>query len=214
AGRAERFCGPGGQPPAGAAPWASLFTERTGGETFALLMVMPPAPAALEGTRLPREVIFVIDNSGSMHGASIDQAKSALKMALGRLRPEDSFSVIRFNHTSDALFPEARAATPQHRALADRSVGRLRAEGGTEMLPALQQALDGQEHPGRLRQVIFLTDGAVGNEAQLFSAINERLGDTRLFTIGIGSAANSPFIREASLPCRPSLSFSRTRTAT
>ena len=111
-----------------AAPLASLFTERTGGETFALLMVMPPAPAALEGTRLPREVIFVIDNSGSMHGASIDQAKAALKMALVRLRPEDSFNVIRFNHTTDAVFPDARAATPQNLALADRYVGRLRAE--------------------------------------------------------------------------------------
>ncbi len=65
------------------------------------------------------------------------------------------------------------------------------------MLPALRLALDGREHPGRLRQVIFLTDGAVGNEAQLFAAIHERLGDSRLFTIGIGSAPNSHFMREA-----------------
>jgi Ca-activated chloride channel homolog len=185
------------QPHAEAAPLASLFTERKGGETFALLMVMPPAPAALEGARLPREVIFVIDNSGSMHGASIDQAKAALKMALRRLPPADSFNVIRFNHTTDALFPDARAATPQNLALAERYVGGLRADGGTEMLPALQLALDGREHPGRLRQVIFLTDGAVGNEAKLFAAINERLGDNRLFTIGIGSAPNSHFMRDA-----------------
>jgi Ca-activated chloride channel homolog len=185
------------QPHAEAAPLASLFTEQKGGETFALLMVMPPAPAALDGARLPREVVFVIDNSGSMHGASIDQAKAALKMALQRLRPADAFNVVRFNHTTDALFPDARAATPQNLALADSYVGRLRADGGTEMLPALQLALDGREHPGRLRQVIFLTDGAVGNEAQLFSAINERLGDSRLFTIGIGSAPNSHFMREA-----------------
>jgi Ca-activated chloride channel family protein len=185
------------QPNAGAAPLANLFTERKGGETFALLMVMPPAPAALDGARLPREVIFVIDNSGSMHGASIDQAKAALKMALGRLRPADSFNVVRFNHTTDALFSDARAATSQNLALADRYVSRLHADGGTEMLPALQLALDGHEHPGRLRQVVFLTDGAVGNEAQLFSAIHERLGDNRLFTIGIGSAPNSHFMREA-----------------
>ena len=65
------------------------------------------------------------------------------------------------------------------------------------MLPALRQALDGQEHPGRLRQVIFLTDGSVGNEAQLFTAIHDHLGDTRFFTIGIGSAPNSHFMREA-----------------
>ena len=65
------------------------------------------------------------------------------------------------------------------------------------MLPALRHALDGVGAPGRLRQVIFLTDGAVGNEAQLFTEIRARLGDSRLFTIGIGSAPNSHFMREA-----------------
>ncbi|HKQ67519.1 MAG TPA: marine proteobacterial sortase target protein [Methylomirabilota bacterium] len=185
------------QPSAEATPIATLFTERKGAETFAILMVTPPAAAAVDRPRLPREVIFVIDNSGSMHGASIDQAKAALKLALERLRPDDTFNVIRFNHTTDSVFPGARAATQQNLAAAHRYVGRLRADGGTEMLPALQQALDGREHPGRLRQVIFLTDGAVGNEAQLFSAIHERLGDSRLFTIGIGSAPNSHFMREA-----------------
>jgi len=180
-----------------ATPIATLFTERKGAETFAVLMVTPPAANALDGLRLPREAIFVIDNSGSMHGASIDQAKAALKMALDRLRPGDTFNVIRFNHTTDAVFPAARPATAQNLAAASRYVGRLYADGGTEMLPALQQALDGREHPGRLRQVIFLTDGAVGNEAQLFAAIHERLGDSRLFTIGIGSAPNSHFMREA-----------------
>jgi len=185
------------QPNAEATPIATLFTERKGTETFAVLMVTPPAATALDGLRLPREAIFVIDNSGSMHGASIDQAKAALKMALDRLRPDDTFNVIRFNHTTDAVFPEAQPATAQNLAAAIRYVGRLYADGGTEMLPALQQALDGREHPGRLRQVIFLTDGAVGNETQLFAAIHERLGDSRLFTIGIGSAPNSHFMREA-----------------
>ena len=180
-----------------ATPIATLFTERKGAETFAVLMVTPPAANALDGLRLPREAIFVIDNSGSMHGASIDQARAALKMALDRLRPGDTFNVIRFNHTTDAVFPAAQPATAQNLAAASRYVGRLYADGGTEMLPALQQALDGREHPGRLRQVIFLTDGAVGNEAQLFAAIHERLGDSRLFTIGIGSAPNSHFMREA-----------------
>jgi Ca-activated chloride channel homolog len=185
------------QPSAEATPIATLFTERKGAETFAVLMVTPPAAAAVDRRRLPREVIFVIDNSGSMHGGSIDQAKAALKLALERLRPDDTFNVIRFNHTTDSVFPGARAATQQNLAAAHRYVGRLRADGGTEMLAALQQALDGREHPGRLRQVIFLTDGAVGNEAQLSSAIHERLGDSRLFTIGIGSAPNSHFMREA-----------------
>ena len=185
------------QPSTEAAPIATLFTERKGTDAFAILMVTPPASGAPDAPRLPREVIFVLDNSGSMHGASIEQAKAALKLALDRLQPGDTFNVIRFNHTTDAVFSTAQAATAANLATATRYVGRIKADGGTEMLPAMRLALDGGEHPGRLRQVIFLTDGAVGNEAELFAAIHDRLGDSRLFTIGIGSAPNSHFMREA-----------------
>ena len=126
--------------------------SEVGADTFAVLMVTPPSASA-GGLRLPREMIFVIDNSGSMHGASIDQAKAALKLALERLRPDDTFNVIRFNHTTDSIFPDARPATSQNLGAAIRYVGRLRADGGTEMLSALRQALDGQTHPERLRPV-------------------------------------------------------------
>ncbi|HEU4368500.1 MAG TPA: marine proteobacterial sortase target protein [Methylomirabilota bacterium] len=184
-------------PVAGAVPAAVLLTEAKGDEVFALLMVMPPAPAAAARERLPREAIFVLDHSGSMAGASIQEAKAALKLALARLRPTDTFNVIRFNHRTDGLFQEARPATSQNLGAAERYVDALRANGGTEILPALVRALDGGEPPDRVRQVIFLTDGAVGNEHRLFEAIRERLGDSRLFTIGIGSAPNSHFMREA-----------------
>src|SRR6185295_7850862 len=161
-------------PVGGAAPSAVLLTEPQGPDLYALLMVVPPVPAARAQARVPREVIFVLDNSGSMHGASIEQAKAALKLALDRLRPTDTFNVVRFNHTTDAVFSGAQPATTQNLATASRYVGRIQADGGTEMLPALQLALDGHEHPGHLRQVIFLTDGAVGNEQQLFDAIHAR----------------------------------------
>ncbi len=184
-------------PVAGAAPSAALLTEPKGDEVFALLMVMPPAAPAVERDRLPREVVFVLDHSGSMGGASIEQARAALKLALARLRPADSFNVIRFNHTTDSLFARAQPADRQNLGAAQRYVDAIRADGGTEMLGALQLALDGGERTDRLRQVIFLTDGAVGNEARLFQTIRERLGDSRLFTIGIGSAPNSHFMREA-----------------
>jgi len=122
---------------------------------------------------------------------------AALKLALARLGPDDTFNVIRFDSTTDSLYREARPATPANLAAAAQWVEAIKAEGGTEMLPALTLALDGADHRGRLRQVIFLTDGGVGNEAQLFAAIRARLGDSRLFTIGIGSAPNSHFMREA-----------------
>jgi Ca-activated chloride channel family protein len=184
-------------PVMGAAPAAAVLAEDKGDEIFALLMVMPPAPPVVEADPLPREVVFVLDQSGSMGGASIEQARAALTLALARLRPADRFNVIRFNHTTDRLFAHAQPADRGNVVTAQRYVAAVRAEGGTEMLPALQLALDGADKADRLRQVIFLTDGAVGNEARLFQAIRERLGDSRLFTVGIGSAPNSHFMREA-----------------
>jgi Ca-activated chloride channel homolog len=184
-------------PVTGAAPEAVVLTEQQGDAVFALLMVMPPAVSAVERDRLPREVVFVLDHSGSMGGASIEQARAALKLALARLQPTDRFNVIRFNHQTHSLFLQAKPASRANLDAAQHYVDGIRADGGTEMLPALQLALDGSEAPGRLRQVVFLTDGAVGNEERLFQAIRERLGDSRLFTIGIGSAPNSHFMREA-----------------
>ena len=184
-------------PVTGAAPEAAVLTEPKGDEVFALLMVMPPAVTAVERDRLPREVVFVLDHSGSMAGASIEQARASLKLALARLRPTDGFNVIRFNHQTHSLFLQARPASRANLEAAQRYVDAIRADGGTEMLPALQLALDGDERADRLRQVIFLTDGAVGNEERLFQAIRERLGDSRLFTIGIGSAPNGYFMRKA-----------------
>jgi Ca-activated chloride channel homolog len=171
-------------PVPGAQPTTALLTEAQGDEVFALLMVLPPAAATVARERLPREVIFVLDHSGSMAGASIEQAKAALKLALARLRPADSFNVVRFNHRTDSLFGAPEPASRANLAAAERYVDAIRADGGTEMLPALLRALDGGER-------------AVGNEERLFQAIRERLGGSRLFTIGIGSAPNSHFMREA-----------------
>ena len=184
------------RPVSGAAPTAALLVEPQGEFVYALLMMMPGAASA-ERVRVPREVTFVLDHSGSMGGASIDQAKAALTLALNRLTPADTFNVIRFNHRTDSLFAAPQPASGANVRAAERYVAAIRADGGTEMLPALERALDATDGGGRLRQVIFLTDGAVGNESQLFAAIRERLADRRLFTIGIGSAPNSHFMREA-----------------
>ncbi len=177
------------------APRAALFTQREGEDSYLLLMIMPPA--AERAQRLPREVIYVIDTSGSMGGASIRQAKAALRLALERLRPGDRFNVIQFNSRTHTLFSSARDWNAQNRARAIDYVNGLRAGGGTEMASALRAALDGAEHRSRVRQVIFLTDGSVGNERGLFDLITKRLGDSRLFTVGIGSAPNGFFMRRA-----------------
>jgi Ca-activated chloride channel family protein len=185
------------EPTAGGIPTAAVFTEGREDGVYALLVVTPPALSAVAARHAPREVVFVIDNSGSMAGASIEQAKAALKMALARLTQADTFNVIRFNHTMEALFDAPRPAALDQVALAARWVDRLQATGGTEMRQPLERALAGGEGDGRLRQVVFLTDGGVGNEEELFAIIRRSLGDRRLFTVGIGSAPNSHFMREA-----------------
>lgn len=185
-------------PDTGTAPQAALFTEQRGGKTYALIMVMPPQAAALGNKRLPRESVFVIDTSGSMQGASLEQAKQALLLALDRLQPTDRFNVIQFNSVTDVLFSAPVSGDGEHVARAKDYVQHLRATGGTEMVPALSAALQESEaRAGLVQQVIFLTDGAVGNEDELFKLIHDRLGDRRLFTIGIGSAPNSHFMSKA-----------------
>jgi Ca-activated chloride channel family protein len=180
------------QPDVGQTPAASTFSERQDGEAYTLFMVIPPdheAPVAVTPSPAVREVVFVIDTSGSMFGESIQQARAALTLALDRLAAADTFNVIQFNDVTRSLFAAPRPATRENIARARRYVAGLRATEGTEMRPALERALGGTERPGRLRQIVFLTDGQIGNEAELFETIRQRLGDRRLFTVGIGSAA-------------------------
>ena len=186
-------------------PQAAFFTEQKDGKTYGLLMVMPPAAAAVKS--LPREVIYIIDTSGSMEGTSIVQAREALQLAVERLGASDTFNVIEFNSYAKALFEDARPASRNNIATAVNWVKQLRAQGGTEMALALNLALNGKENPSHVRQVIFLTDGAVGNEEQLFKLIADKLGDSRLFTVGIGAAPNSHFMTKAAQTGRGTFTY-------
>jgi Ca-activated chloride channel family protein len=184
-------------PQDGALPRSALFEEARDDGRYVLLTLFPPAGPAAERSRLPRETVFVIDTSGSMEGPSLQQARRALLVALDRLRPSDRFNVVQFNSRTEPLFPSPQKADPRTVELAKDWVGGLRANGGTEMRPALEAALVGSDDPRLVRQVVFLTDGSVANEDELFGVIRRRLGDTRLFTVGIGSAPNGHFMTKA-----------------
>jgi Ca-activated chloride channel family protein len=186
------------KPAAGKAPSVGLFREHVGGSDYLLAFVTPPAVEQAQQKPLPREVIFVIDNSGSMGGVSIVQAKTSLSYALGRLQPGDRFNVIRFDHTMDMLFPSAVPADREHVGQATSFVDALQASGGTEMVPAMRAALsDSASDTGYVRKVVFLTDGAIGNEQQLFETINALRGRSRIFMVGIGSAPNTYLMSRA-----------------
>jgi Ca-activated chloride channel family protein len=180
------------KPAAEKAPSVGLFREHVGKSDYLLAYVTPPAAQA-EQKPMPREVIFVIDNSGSMGGTSIVQAKASLTYALSRLQPNDRFNVIRFDHTMSMLFPAPVQADSANIGNATSFVGGLQAAGGTEMVPAMRAALndDTNGDGSLLRQVVFLTDGAIGNEQQLFDTITALRGRSRVFMVGIGSAPNT-----------------------
>jgi Ca-activated chloride channel family protein len=184
-------------PASGQAPTVSMFREQRGNDHYAFLMAMPPIGSDHSPTTVARETIFVIDTSGSMSGTSIEQAKAALLLALNRLTAQDRFNVIQFNSVTHVLFSQTQPVKPETLRKALHYVDNLKANGGTEILPALKMALKGSAPTSHLRQVIFLTDGQVGNEDELFEIIRTQLGTSRLFTIGIGSAPNSHFMRKA-----------------
>lgn len=183
------------RPVSGREPQAAIFSETVAGEHYALLMLLPPGQG--QSQPLPRDMIFVIDTSGSMRGSSIEQAKSSLLKALDRLRPQDRFNIIEFNSSWSRLFAGVQFPDAYSLNRAREWVARLGAGGGTNMLPALEQALADGDDETQLKQIVFITDGAVGNERALFELIRERLGTTRLFPVGIGSAPNSYFMRQA-----------------
>ena len=194
-------------PEAGRSPRAAVFTEEYDGEYFVVAMIVPPAEEFAEAVRLPRETVFVIDTSGSMGGASIVQAREALLYALDQLAPEDFFNIIEFDSNFNVLYPGSRPAMPAAIDEAKAWVERLKAEGGTQMMSALLRALEDGGELTPLRQVIFITDGCVGNEEALFAAVERQLGRSRLFTVGIGSAPNGFFMERAAAFGRGTFTF-------
>ncbi|HYU33433.1 MAG TPA: VIT domain-containing protein, partial [Thermoanaerobaculia bacterium] len=184
-------------PAVGREPRAVFFTENVNGERYSLLMVMPPDAPEAAAARLPRETVFVIDTSGSMEGDSIEQARQALLLGLDRLAPTDAFEVVRFSSDANALFRRSVPAAPGAIGQAKDWVRQFTADGGTNMLAALKIALGDRASGGLLRQVIFVTDGQVSDEAELLGFIGQHLGDSRLFTVAIGSAPNAAFLRKA-----------------
>lgn len=198
-------------PPLGQSPRAAVFRgdksasdgapeQDEGGtstSTYASVMLIPPQQL-FNGNRPSREVIFVIDTSGSMQGNSIVQARRALALGIERLTDQDTFNVIEFDNQASPLFTTVQSAHAANRTKATDWINKLHADGGTEIQGALMLALKrNQSDSTRLRQVVFVTDGSVGNEEEIFHYIRKHLDNSRLFTVGIGSAPNTWFMRKA-----------------
>ena len=129
------------------------------------------------------------------------QAKASLQQAILQLNEKDSFNIIAFNNTVDLLFPITNMASKNNIILAQNFINRLQADGGTEMYRPLSQALvmaqDQQQTTKAIRQVVFITDGAVANEFELMQLLDGAQRNFRLFTVGIGAAPNGYFMKKA-----------------
>lgn len=191
---------------AGVESRGSFLTETVGGEHYGLLMMMPPA-ADGAAVRVARDVILVIDTSGSMRNERIVQARESLLVALEQLEPGDRFNVLAFNDTYRSLFPGSKQVTGKTLSEARAFIRGLRADGGTEILPVLEAAMDMESSPEHLKQIIFVTDGAVSNERQILSEVHGHIGEGRLFPVGIGAAPNSFLMRSLARFGRGSYTF-------
>jgi len=168
---------------------SSLLTYRDERGGYFTLMLYPPQELEALG-RQALELVFVLDCSGSMSGRPLAQAKAAIERALHRLQPLDTFQLIRFSTDASALGPKPLLATPGNVRLGLDYLRSLDSEGGTMMIEGIKAALDFPHDRQRLRFVCFLTDGYIGNEAEILGEVHKRLGDSRIFSFGIGSSVN------------------------
>ncbi len=187
---------------------AGVTTWARNGKGVLSVLIEPPARAAASKIT-PREMVFVLDCSGSMHGVPLDTSKRFMRQALANLRPTDRFRIIRFSHTASGFAETPLPATEKNIRRGLEFIDSLSGSGGTEMTTGIRAALDPKPVPGALRIVVFLTDGYVGNDADIVRLIRQRRGTARLFSFGIGNAVNRYLLSEMARAGRGAARFVR-----
>jgi Ca-activated chloride channel family protein len=168
---------------------SGLLTHRDERGGFFTLMAYPPEELA-DLPRQPMEMVFVLDCSGSMYGEPLDLAKDAVRYALSRLGPDDTFQIITFSDDASTFGDDPVRADDDNIEEALDYLDDIDSEGGTMMDAGIRAALDFPHDPRRFRIVSFMTDGYIGNEVEIFASIKERLGAARIFSFGVGSSVN------------------------
>lgn len=173
---------------------AFYSTQESDGYFFASLL--PPVEAENQSVPAPREFIFVLDRSGSMSGQPITQARNALRACLRILNPGDTFAILLFDDRLDWYHKRSDTVTQKAIDEADAFLSGVEGRGGTEIIPAIEAALDHHKDPERLRYVVFLTDGAVSADERAISEVRSKLGAARFFTFGIGPSVNRALLQK------------------
>jgi Ca-activated chloride channel family protein len=166
----------------------AVMTHRGARGGFFTLMLQPPERVTAADVT-PKELVFVLDTSGSMEGFPIEKAKETMKLALDNLYPEDTFNLITFSGDTHVLFPQPVQATRENLLRAQSFLASRQGSGGTEMMDAIRAALAPSDKQDHVRIVCFMTDGYVGNDMEIISEIQKH-PNARVFSFGIGSSPN------------------------
>jgi Ca-activated chloride channel homolog len=165
-------------------------------ENFFSLMIEPPKEFKEENV-IGRELVFVMDTSGSMDGDPLQASKIFMRHALRNLRKQDSFRIIRFSNNPSEFASRSLQANPQNLKRGLSFVNRLQANGGTELAPAIRQAFQYKQPLNMLQVIIFLSDGYVGNESEILEIINQRMNsNSRIYSFGVGTSVNRYLLNE------------------
>ena len=180
----------------GAAIRDAVITHRLDKTGFFTMILQPPDRVTVEDV-MPKELVFVLDTSGSMNGFPIEKAKETMKLALDNLYPSDTFNLITFSGDTRILFEQPVPATPENLSKAQAFLSSRRGAGGTEMMTAIKAALEPSDKQDHVRIVCFLTDGLVGNDMAIIDEVKKH-PNARVFAFGIGSSVNRFLLDEIS----------------
>jgi Ca-activated chloride channel homolog len=166
----------------------ALLTHSSDTGGFFTLILQPPERVTVEDVT-PKELVFVLDTSGSMSGFPIEKAKETMKLALDNLYPSDTFNLITFSGDEHILFPEPVPATKENLKKAQQFLESREGKGGTEMMKAIKASMDPSDAQDHVRIVVFMTDGYVGNDMEIIGEVQKH-PNARVFAFGIGGSVN------------------------
>lgn len=166
----------------------ALLTHRSDKGGFFTLILQPPLRVEAADIT-PKELVFVLDTSGSMAGFPLDKAKETMNLALDNLNPNDTFNIITFAGDTNFLFPAPLPATPENLSKAKEFLRERNGDGGTELMKAVKAALEPSNAQNHLRVACFLTDGQVGNDMEIIAEV-KKYPNARVFAMGFGSEPN------------------------
>jgi Ca-activated chloride channel family protein len=165
-------------------------------------MFLEPRHDAPDGEIAPRELFFLLDTSGSMSGTPLATVVAAVKRAITTMRPGDTFQIIDFADSASSFAPRPLANTPENRTRGIAYLDHLRGAGGTNQLAGIHAALTAPGDAGRVRYVVFMTDGYIGNEREVIALTRKELGSAHIFSFGVGSSVNRYLLDEVAIAGR------------